>query len=79
MAQPLPECDLTPDLKSVPDQSKLCKDFEFPVFTPEKKYSQELSKYLLSFHNIYSENINGSSLMFVTGPTQTGKSWLLHS
>lgn len=39
LAQPLPECDLTPDPKSVPDQTKLCQDFEFPVFAPEKKYS----------------------------------------
>ena len=33
---------------------------------------------MFSFKNIYSSNINASNLMFVTGPTRCGKSWLLH-
>jgi hypothetical protein len=32
---------------------------------------------MYSFKNIYSENINGANLAFITGPTKIGKSWLL--
>ena len=32
---------------------------------------------MYSFKNIYSENINGRNVMFVTGETKAGKSWLL--
>jgi hypothetical protein len=32
---------------------------------------------MFSFKNIYSENINGRNLMFFTGETKQGKSWLL--
>lgn len=32
---------------------------------------------MFSFKNIYIENINGKNLMFFTGPTKSGKSWLL--
>lgn len=33
--------------------------------------------YLFSFKNIYTPNMNSSNLMFFTGPTKSGKSWLL--
>ena len=32
---------------------------------------------MFSFKNIYTPNINSSNLMFFTGPTKCGKSWLL--
>ncbi len=32
---------------------------------------------MYSFKNIYSENINGKNILFVTGPTKSGKSWLV--
>jgi len=32
---------------------------------------------MFSFKNIYTENINTSNLMFITGPTKCGKSVLL--
>lgn len=32
---------------------------------------------MFSFKNIYTPNINSSNLMFVTGPTKCGKSWLI--
>ena len=34
---------------------------------------------MFSFKNIYSPNINASNLMFMTGPTQSGKSYLLRN
>jgi len=36
-----------------------------------------MQKYMLSFKNIYSENINAGNLLFVTGPTKVGKSNLV--
>ena len=50
--------------------------FEWPIFK-ERTYSRYLKNYMYSFKNIYSENINASNLMFITGPTKCGKSVLL--
>ncbi len=36
-----------------------------------------MQKFLYSFKNIYSENINTRNLLFMTGPTKGGKSWFL--
>ena len=36
-----------------------------------------MQKYMHSFKNIYSENINCSNACFVTGPTKSGKSWFV--
>ena len=33
--------------------------------------------HMFSFKNIYSDNINASNLLFLTGPTKSGKSFLL--
>ena len=33
---------------------------------------------MFSFQNIYTDNINCTNLLFVTGPTKCGKSWFLH-
>ena len=32
---------------------------------------------MFSFKNIYTENINSANLMFITGPTKSGKSVFL--
>ena len=36
-----------------------------------------MQKFLYSFKNIYSDNINTRNLLFLTGPTKAGKSWYL--
>ena len=57
---------------------KTASYFEFPDIKADKKYNAALQKFMLSFKNIYSPNINASNLMFLTGPTKCGKSYLLH-
>ena len=57
---------------------KTASEFQFPVIKADKKYNAALQKYMLSFKNIYSPNINASNLMFLTGPTKCGKSYFLH-
>lgn len=42
------------------------------------KEEKTLLKYMYSFKNIFSENINLNSLMILSGPTGHGKSWLLN-
>ena len=50
--------------------------FRWPIFrTPP--FDHALMKAMYSFKNIYSEHINGSSAVFITGPTKCGKSWYL--
>ena len=36
-----------------------------------------MQKFLFSFKDIYSENINQQNLIFVNGPDRVGKSWFL--
>lgn len=43
----------------------------------DDRYNKVIQKFMFSFKNIYSENINGRNLMFFTGETKAGKSWLL--
>ena len=50
--------------------------FHWPLIK-EKVFSRYLKHFMFSFKNIYSENINTSNLMFITGPTKCGKSVLL--
>lgn len=54
----------------------MAADYDFPFFKDEK-FNKYLQKYMYSFKNIYSDNINGHNLLFVTGPSKSGKSWLL--
>ena len=84
----LAECDLTPRLPAATEvhtdtngevtvhESKLAADFEWPILR-DRASSRYLKHFMYSFKNIYSENINTSNLMFVTGPTKCGKSVLL--
>jgi predicted AAA+ superfamily ATPase len=51
-------------------------DFSFPFFKDED-FNRYMQKYMYSFKNIYSENINTKNVLFVTGPTKSGKSWFL--
>ena len=52
-------------------------DLKWPVFL-NSRYNEALTKFMFSFKNIYSENINGGSAgCFITGPTKCGKSWYL--
>jgi len=53
-------------------------DFKWPEFK-EAKYNLHLQKFMLSFKNIYSDNINASNLLFITGPTKSGKSFLVRN
>lgn len=43
----------------------------------DEEHNKHIQKFMFSFKNIYSENINGRNLMFFTGETKGGKSWLL--
>ena len=56
--------------------AKFGQDFEFP-FLRDDEHNKYIQKFMFSFKNIYSENINGRNLMFFTGETKAGKSWLL--
>ena len=85
-------CNLTPKLTSkkgiviptkvesaevaIQDQRKSASAFEWPLIK-DRMYSKYLRRFMFSFKNIYSENIQASNLMFVTGPTKCGKSVLL--
>jgi chromosomal replication initiation ATPase DnaA len=51
-------------------------DFDFPFFKDDQ-FNSYMQKFLYSFKNIYSENINTRNLLFLTGPTKAGKSWYL--
>ena len=42
-------------------------DFQMPLIK-DPKFDAFLNKFMYSFKNIYSENINESNLMFLTGP-----------
>ena len=55
---------------------KTIDDFRWPIFR-SSPFDHALMKSMYSFKNIYSENINGSSAVFLTGPTKCGKSWFL--
>jgi len=55
----------------------VASDFKWPLLQADKKYYSRIQTYFMSFKNIYSENINSSNLMFFTGPTKCGKSYLL--
>lgn len=67
----------TPSRKEVAaEPDKVAKDYPFPFFKDDK-FNRFFQRFMFSFKNIYSENINGKNLMFVTGPTKAGKSWLL--
>ena len=67
-------CDLTPAIQK--DDELTADQYSWPMFK-DQKYDRYLRHFMFSFKNIYSENINCSNLMFVTGPTKSGKSWLL--
>ena len=43
----------------------------------DRTSSRYLKHFMYSFKNTYSENINSSNLMFITGPTKSGKSVFL--
>lgn len=58
------------------EPEKYAREFQFPFFKDEK-FNVYIQKYIYSFKNIYSENINAENLIFFTGPTKSGKSWLL--
>jgi len=52
-------------------------DFTWPVFL-HQRYNEALLKFMYSFKNVYSENINGySGGCFITGASKSGKSWFL--
>jgi len=81
------DCDLTPRLmakeSSKEGESQIALDLrqqagtlQWPVFK-DRTYSRYLKHFMFSFKNIYTENINSTNLMFITGPTKCGKSVLL--
>ena len=83
-------CDLTPkveEFKNLTDgeegdsaaatQAQNTVDqFQWPIFQ-STHFNKHIQRWMYSFKNIYTENINASNLMFVTGPTKSGKSFLL--
>ena len=84
-----PNCEFTParqliwqkqDLDQIDpkteDPRKTASDFEW-VWMEDKKFNKVFQKFMFSFKNIYTDNINASNLMFLTGPTKSGKSVLL--
>lgn len=62
-------------LNTIDAQSNL-SEYKWPFFK-NNRFDYALQKYMYSFKNIYSENINVGSLCFITGPTKCGKSWYL--
>jgi hypothetical protein len=58
------------------EPKKIAKDFKFP-FLLDEKFNKYIAKFMFSFKNIYTENINAKNLMIFTGPSKIGKSWLL--
>jgi len=44
-----------------------------------KDFDDAMQKFMFSFKNIYSPNINATNLGLVFGPTKSGKSWYLRS
>lgn len=58
------------------EPQRVGQDYDFP-FLKDEKFNRFIQKFMYSFKNIYSENINGRNVMFVTGETKAGKSWLL--
>jgi len=59
------------------DQVIKAPHYSWPLLQ-SKKYNNALLKFMYSFKNIYSENINTNSLLIFSGRTQNGKSWMLH-
>lgn len=52
-------------------------ELKWPLFQ-NARYNEALTRFMYSFKNIYSPNINGhSSACFLTGPSKCGKSWFL--
>lgn len=66
----------TPRTKDVQIEEKLAQDFDFPFFKKDG-FNDYMQKFMHSFKNIYSTNINASNVCFVTGPIKGGKSWFL--
>lgn len=60
----------------VDDISKKLSEFHWPLLR-DAHTEKFIKKYMYSFKNIFSENINITSLMFITGPSKVGKSWIL--
>ena len=77
MQQTFPDCDLTPIVTD--ENAAKASDFEWPLFKPEPLHAKFTQKFMHSFKNIYSPNINSSNLMLVTGKTKGGKSYFLRS
>ena len=72
---PTADCELTPAINE-DTPAEVAEKYSWPFFKDEQ-YNRAMQKYMFSFKNIYSPNINASNLMFVTGPTQSGKSYYL--
>lgn len=50
--------------------------FAWPLYT-NPRFDRELTKFMFSFREETSTNRNINSLMFITGPEHSGKSWFL--
>lgn len=61
---------------NAPAGDKKFSDFKWPVFRTAR-FDQALTKFMYSFKNIYSENVNTDNACFLVGPTKSGKSWFL--
>lgn len=57
-------------------EDKLSSDFKMPFFKNDA-FVDYAQRFMYSFKNIYSENINSGNVLFLTGPTKSGKSWFL--
>jgi succinate dehydrogenase flavin-adding protein (antitoxin of CptAB toxin-antitoxin module) len=66
----------TPSQAEVQASEKKAGEYEFPFFKDDN-FNRYLLKFMFSFKNIYSENINGHNVAFITGPSKAGKSWYL--
>lgn len=51
-------------------------EFYWPFYS-NPRFNRELTKFMFSFRTEESANRNINNLMFVTGPEESGKSWLL--
>ena len=66
---------MTPAIKS-DTPAEQAEKYSWPLFKDEH-FNRVIQKWMFSFKNIYSPNINASNVMFMTGPTKSGKSYLL--
>eukprot|EP00347_Sterkiella_histriomuscorum_P014896 403359104 len=66
----------TPTKRDMKLDQPVAQEFQMPFFKNDA-FVEYMQRFMYSFKNIYSENINSANVCFITGPTKSGKSWFL--